>query len=136
MADPRLDLFSVMSMLLALAVGPQFAPALAAYIIIFIGAMIGTLPALKAREPSDKQSSALIFVFVLTAWSFGLTFVVSVLIDRYSGIGWQWFLFPVSFGVSAIGDRWMQAPGMVWGLFWGAVGKVVPARAPKGEDQQ
>lgn len=133
MTDPRLDIFSVLSMLLALAVGPQFAPALAAYIIIFIGAMLGTLPALKARAPTDTSTSALVFVLVLTAWSFGVTFGVSVVIQQYSGIGWQWFLFPVSFGISAIGERWMQAPGLVWGLFWNVVGKVVAARAPKGD---
>lgn len=103
MTDPRLDIFSVLSMLLALAVGPQFAPALAAYIIIFIGAMLGTLPALKARAPTDTSTSALVFVLVLTAWSFGVTFGVSVVIQQYSGIGWQWFLFPVSFGISADG---------------------------------
>jgi hypothetical protein len=127
MQDPHLDLYSVASMLLALAVGPQFAPALAAYIIIALGALVGTLPALKQRDPSNS-ASAIVFVLVLSAWSFGLTFGTSLVIQHYTGIGWQWFLFPVSFGISAMGDRWLQAPGLLWGLVLRAISAWVPSK--------
>lgn len=130
-ADPHLDLFSVASMLLALAVGPQIAPALAAYIIIFLGAVIGTLPALKMREPSEKPTSALLFVTVLTSWSVGLTFGVSMLAQQKFGIGWQWLLFPVSFGISAIGERWLEAPAIAWRLGKRAVFAMLPKEGGK-----
>lgn len=131
MSDPKLDFFSVLSMLLAVSVGPQFAPALAAYIIILIGSMIGSLVALKMRPPTDKSTNALMFVIVLTAWSFGVTFGASLLIQQYSGIGWQWLLFPVSIGISSFGERWLQAPRMVWRILWDLIGKA----APKGGQQ-
>lgn len=114
MQDPHLDLFSVFSMILAVSVGPQVAPALAAYIVIFLGAIVGTLPALKMREPSDKPTSAILFVTVLTVWSVGITFGASLLIQKHSGVGWQWLLFPVSFGISALGERWLEAPAIAW----------------------
>lgn len=126
--DPHLDLFSVFSMLLAVYVGPQYAPALAAYIIIIMGALLGTLPALKNRDPTEKPSGALLFCLGLVTWSCGITFAVSLLIQQYTGLGWKWLLFPVAFAISSFGDKWLQAPMLVWS--WGK--KTLFAMLPKG----
>lgn len=139
MPDPHLDLYSVLLMLLVASVGPQVAPALAAYIIITVGALMGTLVALKMRAPDEtpggalsKASGALLFVFVLTAWSCGITFGASMLIQKWSGASWQWLLFPVAFGISSIGHRWLELPGLAWDLVKKGVGVIGELIARRG----
>ena len=65
------------------------------------------------RRP-PAEGGALVYLAILTLWSIGITFGVSRVIQDHSGIDWRWLLFPVAFGISSLGDRWLKAPQMLW----------------------
>jgi hypothetical protein len=132
MADPHLDLYSVFLILLSVGLGPELAPAVAAYIIIIPAAFVGALVALKQRPPDEGSKGALVYLTILTLWSIGITFGVSRVIQTHSGIDWRWLLFPVAFGISALGDRWLKAPEMLWGYLRRLYGAAL-ATLPRGD---
>jgi hypothetical protein len=73
-----------------------------------------------------------VWVTVLTLWSVGITFGVSRVIQDHSGIDWRWLLFPVAFGISALGDRWLRAPELLWGYLRRLYGAAL-ATLPRGD---
>jgi hypothetical protein len=104
----NLDPYTVVTALLGITLGPKYAPELAPLVV-------GTLPALKTRV---NTGGAVVFVLALTVWSCGMTGTIVMLASGYLDIPQQWLIFPVAVLCSAIGERWLSVPSLV---FFGAI---------------
>jgi disulfide bond formation protein DsbB len=109
--QPDLDPVSVLITLFTALLGPQLAPVASVYLIIFIGAFVGLMIALRRRDPTSRLG-ALGYSFVTVCTAMVMTVWVSQLVRPYlnqSGTAnGDWLFFPVAMTITAYGEVWME----------------------------
>lgn len=106
----ELDPISVLITVFTALVGPQLAPVASAYMIIFLGALVGLMIGLRRRAPTSKLGVAgYSFVTVVTAivMSVWMSQLLSSYLPKTGDVTGNWLYFPIAMTTTAYGEIWM-----------------------------
>lgn len=115
-----LDVMTVLSALLAVLVGPQLAPVLSAYAIIFLGWGIGLIVGLVTRPPVSRVSTlvyavvSFVVVFVMTAYLADAVAPATDLVKQWVRLDAKALLFPIAAILTGVGERWWPVLSWLW----------------------
>lgn len=110
--DNTPDLIVLFGTALALFFNPKLAAVLAPYVVIALGALLGTGWAIYRRPPSTTRKATGGFAALMLGTSFVLTMPAAVWLERYLGAGSpQWLLGPLAALIAGIGDDWPSVAG-------------------------
>jgi hypothetical protein len=100
------DLLVLFTALLALVFSPALSAVLAPYLVIILGALLGTGWGLKRRTP-DAPGGMFSFTALMLGTALIFTMPTAVWLQRYLGPGaYQWLLGPLAVVIAAVGDDW------------------------------
>lgn len=117
------DLLVLLTALLAAAFSPQLAAVLAPYVVIILGALLGTAWGLKRRAPAGS-GHAWAFVALMLATAFIFTMPAALWLQRYTGgVSYQWLLGPIAAIIGAVGEDWPHVGSWAAGFVRRALGK-------------
>jgi hypothetical protein len=123
MSHPPLDPISVGIAVATLVVGAGSAQYAGPYLVIFIGALLGSMIALRRRDPGPRMHAAL-FVVILIVWSMSLTVPIAEGTAAAAGKDWKWLAFPVATGLAALGEDWERVGAKVKSLYFAALDRM------------
>lgn len=107
------DLLVLFTAILALAFKPELSAVLAPYVVILVGALLGTGWGLKRRDPAAGNAWAFVALMLGTALVF--TMPAAVWLQQYLGLGaMQWLLAPLAAVIAAIGEDWPRFALWAW----------------------
>jgi hypothetical protein len=115
-----LDIMTVLSALLAVLVGPQLAPLLSAYAIIFMGWGVGLIVGLITRPPASRVSTlvyalvSFVVVFVMTAKLADAVEPATSLVSQWVKLDAPGLLFPIAAILTGVGERWWPVLTWLW----------------------
>lgn len=107
------DLLVLFTALLALVFSPALSAVLAPYVVIIVGALLGTGWALKRRQPASRGSTCL-FALLMMGTSLVFTMPAAVYLQQYLPGSYQWLLAPLAALIAAVGDDWPTFALWIW----------------------
>ena len=128
--DNHPDLVILVVTILALIFSPTLAAVLAPYIVILLGALLGTGWGLK-RRPVTSTASPWSFVLLMLGTALIVTMPAAVYLQRWVGDNtFQWLLAPIALVIGAIGEDWTRIG--IWAV--GFIRRVANKRADTPEE--
>jgi len=120
-SQPSVDPVSVLMVIFTMILGPQLAPAAAAYSMILLGAFVGLMIGVRRREPTSRIGTLAYSVITLVT-SLAMTVFISEFLSPHLPMAQtEWLYFPVSLATTAFGELWMEKlqnfVGTLFGLF-------------------
>jgi hypothetical protein len=109
------DLLALFTALLALAFTPALSAVLAPYIVIIVGALLGTGWGLKRRTP-EARPGAWAFVALMLGTALVFTMPAALWLQRYLPGSYQWLLAPLAALIACVGDDWPGVGSWAAGL--------------------
>lgn len=114
----NLDLVAALLVVLGLMFSPQLAAVLAPYLVVVLGALIGTGWGLKRRTAPTSWRDTVFFVTLMLGTCLVVTVPAAIWLQRYTGEGtFQWILGPLAILIGAIGEDWPDVGKWALGLF-------------------
>lgn len=112
---PALDPVSVATAAVAALLGVGAAEYLGPYLVMLLGAFLGSLVALWLRDPT-RRVNPFLFVLALMILSTMISVPIAEMVGAWAGKDWKWALFPVSAVLSGIGEYWIEVVKWAWSL--------------------
>ncbi len=117
MSTPPLDPITIGIAVASLVVGAGAAQYLGPYLVIGLGALLGSMIALRSAVDVPNGWRAMIFALVMIALSMSIAIPFAEGMAAVVGKDWKWLAFPVATGLAAMGERG-------WGALWEKVKKL------------